>query len=108
MTAQVVKLARREGEMTDYDPVFFPKEALQIGSVLINYGRRDPGSKWTVTDIRTYVKKPSGYFELSKVREVLHLSDIVTLVRKPADIAFVSRREPTFGSLSYSAIWRLK
>lgn len=107
MTAQVVTLARRGSSMSEYDPVFFPKEALRIGTTLVNYGRRDPGSKWEVIDIRTYVRTSADYYQLQRTKEVLHLSDIITLKRIPSDPAFVSRREPTFGSLSYSAIWRL-
>jgi hypothetical protein len=107
MTADVVTLARKGRNMPEYDPIFFPKEAIDIGTLLTNYGKRDPGSKWKVTDIRTYVKKPTGFYHLEKASEVKHLGDIITLVRVPSDPAFVSRREPTFGSLSYSAIWRL-
>lgn len=114
MTTNVVKLATVKGQYKDernmdveYDPVFFPKEAIQVGTKLRNYGRRDPGSWWTVSAIRTYVKKPSGHYQLERAVEVKHLSDIITLKRDKEDPAFVSHREPTFGSISYSAIWRL-
>jgi hypothetical protein len=107
MTAKVVTLARKERDMSEYDKVFFPKEAILRGTKLINYGRRDPGSRWTVTDIRTYVRKPSGYYLLETTPTILHLSDIITLKREPHDDAWISHREPTFGSISYSAIWRL-
>jgi hypothetical protein len=110
MTAKVVKLAIRENighNSQEYDPVFFRKEDIKIGVRLVNYGRRDPGSVWVVRSIRTFKLLPSGKYRVSHIDEVTHLSDIVTVNRIPPDDDFISEREPTFGSLSYSAIWRL-
>lgn len=111
MTAKVVRLTHnveRTRVVSDVDPVFFRKEDITRGTLLTNYGRRDPRSTWRVADIRTYTRTSKEYYQLVSTENVRHLSDIITLVRIPRDDAFISEREPTFGSLSYSAIWRLK
>lgn len=91
----------------EYDNTFFPITAIRVGVKLKNYGKRDPGAIWEVTAIHTYKRRPSGSFDLLRVSEVQHLSDLISIKRVVHDTAMVNQRRPTFGSIAYSAIWRL-
>jgi hypothetical protein len=112
MAAKVVTLAYSadtNGEATnEVDPIFFRKQDLKKGTLLTNYGRRDPRSTWRVTEFKSLTLLPTGLYRFDKTTEVVHLRDIVVLVRQPHSDAVANRRESSFGSLSYSAIWRIK
>jgi hypothetical protein len=97
----------RPAESFAYDKVFFSKNDIHRGTKLRNYGRRDPGSIWTVTRIEHYVRTPSGGYRLVVRDEVEALADIIHMRRDLDDPAMQRTRTPSFGSLAYSAIWRI-
>jgi len=107
MAAKAVKQVQPNQAEADVDKVFFPNESIRVGVKLRNYGKTDPGSIWRVTHIETYVRLPSGLYRLDRTPEIIRLNDIVHIQRESTDPAMVNKRNPSFGSLKYSAIWRL-
>jgi hypothetical protein len=80
------------------DDVFFHKGQLRVGSMLRNVGRLERGTTWEVIRIATH--RPARISV--SVRQPEKLNDTIYL-RGPGN----QRRVITFGSLSYSALWRL-
>ena len=87
------------------DDVFFHKGQVEVGAIFLNMGRLTPRSHWEVREIITHdpsAAAASGY-RRRHVKQVERLGDDVKLVcRETGD-----KRTVQFGSMSYSAIWRL-
>lgn len=91
-----------------YDPIFFPRAAIVIGTELTCYGRRDPASLWKVYQIQSFERLAYKEYRMSNVEAVQHMSDLVYMQRRGiADPNQPDIRRASFGALSYSAIWRL-
>lgn len=90
------------------DDIFFSKRSVRLGTAFSHYGRRDPRTRWYVTKIESYVRLPNGRHRMQAVDQVQYLGDLIYLERRGfGDQNRVTTRRATFGSLSYSAIWRL-
>jgi hypothetical protein len=84
------------------DRVFFRKDQIMIGTVLVYYGRRNPGKTWRVMRVRNF-KRVNGECVGKWDRFVKGLQDEVELhCEETGDWVYLH-----FGYLSYSAIWRL-
>lgn len=87
------------------DDILFHKRQIAKGVQLENFGRKNHGSVWTVRQIITFVYRTTTNSWRPKPSEtVVHLSDELVLVKEGSN----ETRQVTFGSLSYSAVWRLK
>lgn len=118
MSAQVYAIPRparvkpeHRAEPNLFDPVFFHKSRVKVGTRFRYFGRMDPGTVWEVATIHSYTKSRSakrrGEYNRRSVQQVHHLHDDVTLKCVTAGREGVPLRATTFSSLSYSAIWRL-
>ena len=99
--ASTVIQLRRRGKTYAHDPVFFTKDQIRVGTVLVHVGRLDP-SAWEVVRIAH-----------TNIREVRHWVDTVESF---ADRVYLKRsnggitsplRVLGFGYLCYSAVWRV-
>jgi hypothetical protein len=86
------------------DDIFFLKSQIKVGGSLVNVGRMQTGSRWSVIRIMTHEYTDSGRERRRSVDVCEKLMDAVTLENR----ATGERRTITFGNLSYSAIWRLR
>ena len=81
------------------DPIFFHKTQVRLGSRFRCFGRRNPNATWVAYGFWTHVKRGKAYVTAPQT-----LSDLVRLRCEETGETL----EITFGSLSYSAIWRLE
>lgn len=108
-----LKIVEKSAEISEAaaeedDEIFFSKRSVRIGTAFSHYGRRDPGTRWYVTKIESYVRLANGRHRIQPVDQVQYLGDLVYLERRGfGDANRSATRRATFGSLSYSAIWRL-
>jgi hypothetical protein len=90
------------------DPVFFHKSQVQIGTKLINIGRRNIfPMEWEVTKIYTF-SIVRGQYRSRNTDKVVKLSDAIEL--RPINPPKGWKRkymELSFQYLSYSSIWRI-
>jgi hypothetical protein len=84
-----------------HDNTFFSKRALQIGTAVRYHGVTDPGSLWFVTRIYTTL---NGAVKPRKESFPQTLKDTVQLTNHVSGDV----RHLRFGTLSYSAIWRIE
>jgi hypothetical protein len=103
----IVSNADKGTEFEPDDPVFFSKRSVRLNTKIAHCGRLDPQSVWHVVKIESYTKLPSGKYSLKKVSSVQHLTDLVYLERYSGRAGRPDTRRASFGTLSYSAIWRL-
>ena len=90
-----------------FDPVFFAKEDIKVGTILLHMGRLEENQRrYKVVQIHTFTKSDKENFRQESVDEVQKLSDVVYMTAVSGPPTF--RRRATFGYLSYSAIWRIK
>ena len=85
------------------DDVFFHRSQLKVGTVLENFGRISHATLWTVIQVKTYKIGRTGLARPVATGEVTRLSDDLVLRRNDSN----ETRQLSFGTLSYSAIWRL-
>ena len=92
------------GKWQGHDKVFFHKDQIAVGTKLVNFGRLYHGEIWEVIEIRSYRKAPrSGRMLTLQIDATSKLSDDVLIRSAERN----TTRQVTFGTLSYSAIWRL-
>lgn len=92
------------GRWQGHDDIFFHRSQVHVGTKFVNWGRTYHGEIWTVIEIRDYYKSArSGEMRTRRVQDVLKLQDDLVLRSDERNIT----RQVTFGTLSYSAIWRL-
>lgn len=105
MQAQVIPIKKSMGVE---DNIFFHKYQVQIGTKLINIGRRNElPMEWEVTKIWTF-NIVKGQYRSSRTDHVQKLSDAIEL--KPINPPRGWKRkyaEMSFQYLSYSSIWRI-
>jgi hypothetical protein len=89
------------------DDVFFHKSQIKVGTRLLNFGRKDHGSIWVVTHIYTHVILESGRIRRDTIEMVQKLNDYVEFRKVVRGVTSNEQRQRTFGSLSYTAVWRL-
>lgn len=86
------------------DKVFFRKEQISVGTVLVCRGRRtNPNTTWEVRRIFTF-RLVRGQYKSKKVNTVECLLDAVELYC-PQKKKYM---ELSFQYLSYSAIWQIR
>jgi len=92
------------GKWQGFDSVFFHKSQVVVGTKLVNFGRMYHGEIWEVVEIRSYRKaQKTGRMLTLNIEETSKLNDDVLIRSNERNIT----RQVTFGTLSYSAIWRL-
>lgn len=92
------------GRWQGHDNIFFHRSQVTVGTRIVNFGRVYHGEVWTVIEIRDYYKSArSGEMRTRRVNEVIKLTDDLVLRSDDRNIT----RQVSFGTLSYSAIWRL-
>jgi hypothetical protein len=90
---------RRLPVVVHNDPIFFHKSQVRIGSRLRCFGRSRPATTWVAQRIWTFNRRGRSY-----VTAVQTLRDVVELRCEETG----ERLDLRFGSISYSAIWRLE
>jgi len=85
------------------DPVFFHRSQIKVGVTIVDYGRVNHGARWTVIEILTFHVLENGRLRRVRVDAVERMTDHVVLRR----VGGSEIKERAFGSLSYSAIWRI-
>jgi len=87
------------------DPIFFHKSQLAVGTRLRCFGRRDPNTTWVVEEVWTIKRNRHGGGEVRvRVTVPQTLRDRLVLRREYGSTS----HELSFGSASYSAIWRIE
>lgn len=100
--SNVVRLRDHKKPKTyDSDAVFFTKNQISVGTVMIYVGRLDP-SAWIVSKIVNTDSNGKRHL----VQTVEKFDDIVYLKRSNGTPS-MAQRAATFAYLSYSAIWRV-
>jgi hypothetical protein len=94
-------IAFRRDRKYEHDPIFFTKDQITLGTVLIYAGRREH-SAWIVSRIITTNTRGARH----NVPAVLKFSDQVYLRRSNGPPSN-AQRAMSFGYLCYSAIWRI-
>jgi hypothetical protein len=82
-----------------YDPIFFRKDDLKVGTELLYMGRLAPKTRWTIVEVKTDLGRGRGMKIVDGVRT---LNDYLTLRSASGEI-----RRMSFAYASYSAIWQL-
>lgn len=85
------------------DDIFFSRERVKLGTRFINVGQRERGSTWVVNSILSPFIVKGGY-EVRPVQQVRYLSDVVVLQHVHDRKMF---RRTTYGTMKYSAVWRI-
>lgn len=116
LPTSVVKIARTSGhkphhpkEPPPHDNVFFTKEQIRVGTVLMCVGRLTYNTRWRVTKITPDYR--NRHPRKDNLDRVMYLLDTVHLelmgVRLAEQSHWEANRRMSFACLSYSAIWRL-
>lgn len=90
---------RRLPVVIQNDLVFFHKTQLKLGSRIRCFGRRDSGTTWIIQRIWTFNTRGRSHVTVPQ-----KLDDVLELRCEETG----EYRDLRFGSMSYSAIWRLE
>lgn len=86
-----------------FDPIFFTKASVKVGTCIKYYGRRNPGSIWVVQTIYTFRSEKFGRVR-SWIADVRTLDDILEMRNdKTGEI-----KQASFKYISDSARWRIE
>lgn len=106
MTVTALK-ARRDTEQSIVEQVFFGKDSVKVGDRLRFWGASDSGSRWRVSDIRSYRRRwtPDGWaqYDEQHTKTARYLHDTIEVTNTATGAVHAL----SFAYLRYSAIWWL-